>query len=301
MENSVAKALKTIGVVVGIIGLIGGIIIAVTLKDYAFVAFLSVLIGCGISALLLYAFGEVIDLLEGVKNNTSGVTKGFANVQKLLGEYLSNPKDTNNKSADNPNKSNSGVTEPDVENLFKRAFLFLEDGDFVNASRYFDSVLDSDPENARAYLGKLMVDYSISKEEELANINIDFSGNLNYQKALRFADRAFSRRLRKYNHEDVQSEVDIEKMDTFLLLKNELESLVSNNKWNNMSLKRLRELVTSIKQFTDLPGAEVLLEWLNPHLIADNDNSITGNCSVCGAAQKTDRTSCFSCGLDFTA
>lgn len=40
--------------------------------------------------------------------------------------------------------------------LLKRAFMFLEDGDWESADKYCEKVLDIDPENAQAYLGKLL-------------------------------------------------------------------------------------------------------------------------------------------------
>ena len=46
---------------------------------------------------------------------------------------------------------------PNIEPLLKRAFMFLEDGDWESADEYCERVLDQDPENAMAYLGKLMV------------------------------------------------------------------------------------------------------------------------------------------------
>ena len=46
-----------------------------------------------------------------------------------------------------------------VAPLLKRAFMFLEDGDWSSADEYCEKVLDIDPENARAYLGKLMAQF----------------------------------------------------------------------------------------------------------------------------------------------
>ena len=43
-----------------------------------------------------------------------------------------------------------------VAPLLKRAFMFLEDGNWQEADAYCEKVLDQDPENAQAYLGKLM-------------------------------------------------------------------------------------------------------------------------------------------------
>ena len=40
--------------------------------------------------------------------------------------------------------------------LLKRASILIEDGDFKNAEAYCERVLEIDPENGTAYLGKLM-------------------------------------------------------------------------------------------------------------------------------------------------
>ncbi len=77
-----------------------------------------------------------------------------------------------------------------VEPLLKRAFMFLEDGNWQEADTYCEKVLDQDPENAQAYLGKLMAQLHIATKEELPNCATELTQNDNYQKALRFADDA---------------------------------------------------------------------------------------------------------------
>lgn len=72
--------------------------------------------------------------------------------------------------------------------LIKRAYMFLEDGDWESADEYCEKVLDIDPENAGAYLGKLMADLRVKKQDELKNCKEPFDGNNNFQKALRFGD-----------------------------------------------------------------------------------------------------------------
>ena len=72
--------------------------------------------------------------------------------------------------------------------LLKRAFMFLEDGDWNSANEYCEKVLDIDPECAEAYLGKLMAELHVRKQEGLKNCAEPFDGKGNYQKALRFAD-----------------------------------------------------------------------------------------------------------------
>lgn len=79
--------------------------------------------------------------------------------------------------------------------LLKRAFMFLEDGDWQSADEYCEKVLDIDPENGEAYLGKLMAEIKVKKVEQLANSKGLFDKNNNYQKALKFADEKIQQQL----------------------------------------------------------------------------------------------------------
>ena len=81
-----------------------------------------------------------------------------------------------------------------VDSLLKRVTMFLEDGDFNSADEYCEKVLDIDPENASAYLGKLMAELQVKKQPDLEKCNENFADDINYQKALRFADE----KLRQY-------------------------------------------------------------------------------------------------------
>lgn len=72
--------------------------------------------------------------------------------------------------------------------LLKRAFMFLEDGDWNSADEYCEKVLDIDPENASAYLGKLLSELRVRKQESLKDQAEPFDHSNNYQKAVRFAD-----------------------------------------------------------------------------------------------------------------
>ena len=86
------------------------------------------------------------------------------------------------------------VGGPGIKPLLKRAFLFLEDGDWESADAYCEKVLDQDPENAWAYLGKLMIELNIRRRENLVDYKQPLRGNSNYQKVVRFG----SDKLRVY-------------------------------------------------------------------------------------------------------
>ena len=86
-----------------------------------------------------------------------------------------------------------------VEPLLERAFMFLEDGDWGEANEYCEKVLDQDPKNARAYLGKLMAECRACRMEDLQNCRQPFDGNGNYNKILRFAEPKLAETLKDYN------------------------------------------------------------------------------------------------------
>ncbi len=95
-----------------------------------------------------------------------------------------------------PTNSNNSVSP-----LLKRAFLFLEDGKWEDADAYCEKVLDQEPENAHAYLGKLMAGLKVHRKEELSDCDQSFDGNDNYKKAIRFGDNSLSVELNEYNEQ----------------------------------------------------------------------------------------------------
>ena len=89
---------------------------------------------------------------------------------------------------------NSGVAP-----LLKRISLFLEDGNWQEADEYCERVLDSDPENAQAYLYKLMAKMEVHKTEDLRNQAQPFDSEDMYRKTVRFADEELKNTLEEYN------------------------------------------------------------------------------------------------------
>lgn len=86
-----------------------------------------------------------------------------------------------------------------VASLLKRVTLFLEDGSFSDANKYCERVLDQDPENAEAYLGKLMAERRVNKTEELLQCSDPLDKSNNYTKILRFGDNELTSILQEYN------------------------------------------------------------------------------------------------------
>lgn len=82
----------------------------------------------------------------------------------------------------------AGHAAHNIAPLLERAFMFLEDGEWARADEFCEQVLNQDPKNAQAYLGKLMAELKVRKQEELKNQAKPFDENNYFQKILRFGD-----------------------------------------------------------------------------------------------------------------
>lgn len=130
----------------------------------------------GLQAQDLGKLGAVQDLVRGVG--------------KLLAKDAPKDGDVQQAAVSNP----AAAT---VQSLLKRAFMFLEDGEWRRANEYAEKVLDIDPENGEAYLAKAMSDL---KKRSRSSMN-DASGiepNANIQKALRFGSGSLKNEINGY-------------------------------------------------------------------------------------------------------
>ncbi len=112
-------------------------------------------------------------------------------IKKLLAD--GEPKQSVKETVVVQNTSGAAVTP-----LLKRAFKFLEDGNWKDADEYCEKVLDQDPENAQAYLGKLMAECKVRNRDQLADCAEPFDNSNNYKKAMRFGDKELTDALSGY-------------------------------------------------------------------------------------------------------
>lgn len=149
-------------------------------------------LGCGVSwllNLLLAGFGELVrnthDLLDLVQGNPAALARG-------------------GKSASKSAKKNQAgqVAEADdaqASPIVRRAFISLEDSEWSKADELFEQALNMEPENAKAYAGKLCVKLRVNREEELQNYKTTLGIYSEYKKALRFADDDYRKILEQYS------------------------------------------------------------------------------------------------------
>ena len=92
----------------------------------------------------------------------------------------------------------------DVAPILKRVFIFLEDGDWPRADEYCEKALDIDPECARAYLGKLMIDLRLKKEDQFQKLDRPFESNKYYQKVMQYGKEPWVWNLKEANKKSIE-------------------------------------------------------------------------------------------------
>ncbi len=107
--------------------------------------------------------------------------------------------------ADEPKPAEAYEPQQNVGNfansdaLLKRASMFLEDGEFKRADEFCEQVLNQNPENAMAYVYKLMADLKVKSRADLGFQSKPFDKNNLYTKAYRFGNENLRAELIGYN------------------------------------------------------------------------------------------------------
>ena len=121
--------------------------------------------------------GFLQDLVWGIKKLTSNAEASPAQIPIIINSH----------------------TTGNAESLLRRTFLFLEDGEWATAKKYCERVLDLQPENAVAYVARIMAKRNVRNMEGLANCKKRFDGDPNFVKAYKFANAELRKKLDDYN------------------------------------------------------------------------------------------------------
>lgn len=98
----------------------------------------------------------------------------------------------------------------ETDALIKRAFLFLEDGQFNDAGRYLEQALNQDAEDPRIHFGLLMLEHNVHNADELiGKLATPLEDEKLFQRALRFAHDEYKAQLESYaraSHDKLEQE-----------------------------------------------------------------------------------------------
>lgn len=148
---------------------------------------------------------------------------------------------------------NSNAT---TETLLRRVSLFLEESDWASANAYCESVLDTEPENAQAHLGKLLAECKAHTITDLAQCEKVFDNSPNYRNVVKFGDEEVKNELlryltiaRKNVEEKAKAELQLKENQRKYAIYEEAISLRNaNTVW---SLTHAIELFQSISDWRD--------------------------------------------------
>ncbi len=135
----------------------------------------------------------------------------------------------------------------DAENMVKRAYIALEDGDFKSANDFAEKALDKDAENAQAYIVQLLVELSLRKEADLEKHNIPLENYKKYIRAYGFAQSEYKDLLSKYNK------------GSFEVYFNETEKKIDITK----SSEDLKKILQELDEFSESDRKSALVNKIN--------------------------------------
>ena len=97
-----------------------------------------------------------------------------------------------------PKIISDGNPESEITPLLKRAFIFIEDGEYDHADKLLEEVLNQQPENAKAYVGKFLTSHNLRTEADLASVSVSLLNDNNLKRACRYADDDYRQILSGY-------------------------------------------------------------------------------------------------------
>ncbi len=90
----------------------------------------------------------------------------------------------------------SDSSDGKIAPLLERVEIFLTDGEWKKADEYCEKILDSNPKNAQAYLGKLLIEIKARNlDEAKESLTKPMQSSSNYEKVIRFADEGLKHQV----------------------------------------------------------------------------------------------------------
>ena len=136
-----------------------------------------------------------------------------------------------------------------VENaLTKRGMLYLEDGEFKLAHDYFERALDGNPEDSKAYIGKVLVALRKKSIEELDGLEVKWDTFKDFERAIRFGTE----------EEKTQLDHIKEKATHKIAIK---QLMIGLNKWS--LLKESKEMYDQFEEYYAIKTIESFEKAVN--------------------------------------
>ncbi|MCR4594270.1 MAG: toll/interleukin-1 receptor domain-containing protein, partial [Clostridiales bacterium] len=129
-----------------------------------------------------------------------------------------------------------------IDALIERAFMSLEFNEWDKADDFCEQVLNQDPKNPQAYLGKLLAELKLASKNELINCAEPFDDSKNYIQAVRFSD-SLEKELKSFNEQIRNRNEEARKEGIYSNAKSLMDKAASEFDYNKVS-----------QTFSQIPG-----------------------------------------------
>ena len=166
--------------------------------------------------------------------------------------------------------------------------LSLEKGDWSRANAFFEQALVANPEDAKAYIGKLCAELRLNREEDLLTYDLPIDSYMNYQRAMWFASATYQATLRRYARTPAE----------------QLEGLVDgiDKVRRSKDPTECRNLVFKLKRLSNFEQAAHILRELGvvkAYMEVAGIDAQFFDCPLCGARHTQDHLACAQCDIEF--
>lgn len=166
-----------------------------------------------------------------------------------------------------------------ASSLLKRASIFLADEEWDRASEYAERVLDIDPENAEAYLVKVMVELEVKDRSELSKYGANVMDAEDYEKVAKYAKGEFAKEHARIRHEALKTQFDI--ACEYAEKAQDLQPAEAEKRWE--------EIAEEFEWAEEYPGAaERVQECRRRAVEAGQANHFNNACALVEEAQSSD-------------
>lgn len=98
----------------------------------------------------------------------------------------------------NEKKESNSITNTSVESTIDYALLLIEDGNIEKAEQLLEQAVSIAPKHPMIYVGRLLIECGVKRQEDLVGLIDNFEDSTNYQKAVRFANPQLKAALEGY-------------------------------------------------------------------------------------------------------
>lgn len=134
----------------------------------------------------------------------------------------------------------------DLTPVLERGFMLAEDKEWSKADQLFETALNKDPRNGKAYLGKLFVDLQVSNFDELSKLSSPFSSYGDYERIMRFGDDELKCAVKNCNDSILRRNEEEHKKDIY---ENALEMM--DNATTEEMYENAGYLFIEVKDYAD--------------------------------------------------